>query len=127
MKISYPMWKDWWGQLWDTQPAIYDARGTLAYRPGHLRARWDGGDLHIDWTRRGADISESWALPDAENSGKFQLEFWDANAALSTESVLSPEYIGRPPWGASEVRVAEIGLDGRVGAYTVLPIPVALP
>ena len=34
------------------------------YAPVHLRARWEGGDLAMDWTRRTRIDGDSWDRPD---------------------------------------------------------------
>ena len=75
---------------------------------------------------RGADVPLSWALPEALNAGNFRVEFWDEEAALSVVSTEVADLTITLPDGTTEVRVAEIGPDGRPGAYAVLPIPASL-
>lgn len=97
-----------------SETLAYQARSRLPWRIGHLRAQAvSGGGWAVSWTRRGADIAQSWALPEAQNAGRFAIEvdmgagFGGAFETLSADALIGP--------GALAVRVAEIGPDGRVG------------
>ena len=108
-----------------TQQTVFKAKGALAYRPGHLMADWQGDELEIRWTRRGKDVPESWELPEAENSGVFEITLLGDTGDLSTWTSDTPSLRFVPPAEAKWVKVAEIGPDGRRGADTVLSIPGA--
>lgn len=111
------------GILGDVQRHTYDARGALAYRPGHLRGQRNGTTIELSWTRRSADIHESWALPETSNAGEFLAEVWGTTEIIEGVSVSQARVTLDLPDGVSHVRVAEIGSDGRPGAYAVLSIP----
>ena len=108
------------------QRETFEARGALAYRPGHLRARWQGAQLLIRWTRRGKDVPESWALPEASNAGRFQIEVLSDTSSLGVWTSDVAEIQLTPLAGAKWVKVCEIGPHGRPGAAEVLLIPGAL-
>ena len=97
----------------DLQGETFEARGALAFRPGHLRAEWQGSELEIRWTRRGKDTPESWALPEAENVGQFDIVFSDDEGDLGTWRSDTANLSVTPPAGGKWVKVAEIGPDGR--------------
>ena len=92
---------------------------TLAYadeggRPWpvcHLRA--SGGQL--SWIRCGADMPESWTLPEGENTGRFAVRF-DTGAGFG-ETVSAEAPSAAIPPGAIAARVAEFGADGRTGKW----------
>ena len=77
----------------------------------HLRRVGD----QLSWTRRGADVPESWALPEAENAGRFAVAFDFGSGFSASEIVEVPSAVW--PVGAVAARVAEIGPDGRIGAW----------
>ncbi len=113
--------------LGPVQTYSFEVRGSLAYRPGHLRAHWIGADLHLKWTRRGSDVPESWSLPEAENAGRFQIELYgDGGLRLGSWVSDQASFTIAEPGDVKEVRVAEIGADGRSGAEGVLLIQDAL-
>ena len=107
------------------QSETFEARGALAYRPGHLRAAWQGSDLDIRWTRRGKDVPESWLLPEAENAGQFEVILSSDAGDLGAWTTQTANLALTPPSGSKWVKVAEIGPDGRRGAEAVLLIPGA--
>ena len=104
----------------------YRAIGSLAYRPGHLRADRIGDELHITWTKRGPEVSPSWALPEADNSGNFSIQIVNSSENIERLSASQPHIT--VPWSDTleEVRVSQIGPDGRSGTNAVLSIPVGL-
>ena len=105
------------------QAETFVSKGALAYRPGHLRAHWQGDDLHINWTRRGKDVPESWALPEVENTGQFDIVLSGDAGNLGSWLSDTASITLTPPPDAKWVKVAEIGPDGRRGAEAVLLIP----
>lgn len=77
----------------------------------HLKA--SGGLL--SWVRRGADLPESWALPEGENAGRFAVQF-DTGAGFGG-TISAEGASAATPAGAIAARVAEIGADGRMGRW----------
>jgi hypothetical protein len=108
--------------LW--RPAGSDEGEALSFadeggRPwpvGHLRAR--NGTL--SWVRRGVDVPESWALPEAENTGRFDVAFDTGSGFGEPLGVEMPSVA--VPEGAIAARVAEIGADGRRGRWVSIPL-----
>lgn len=106
----------------EVQPHAFMARGMLAYRPGHLRIVPKSGQFQLSWTRRGPDVPQSWWLPEADNDGQFRVEIWNGGAMVSTQDTGTPNALIDLTGSETELRVAEIGSDGRPGAFAVLPI-----
>ena len=96
------------------QTAMFEDRAGLPWPVAHLRVR--AGQL--SWTRRGADVPQSWAMPEAENAGRFAVEF-DMGSGFGAQSVVETPFAD---WveGAMAARVAEIGQDGRTGYWAVI-------
>ena len=57
----------------DTQTLAMQNLAGLPWQPVHLRMKPVFGALDFSWVRRGADISDSWELPEAANSGRFRV------------------------------------------------------
>ena len=89
----------------------FEDRAGLPWSVGHLRIR----DGQLSWTRRGADVPESWALPEADNTGRFAVAF-DMGAGFGLPIHVDAAWADLPA-GAIGARVAEIGSDGRYGAW----------
>ncbi|CAN0494487.1 unnamed protein product, partial [Scytosiphon promiscuus] len=68
--------------------------------------------------RRGSDVPESWAMPEAENAGRFAVGF-DMGAGFGDPVVVNVPFVEWPV-GAASARVAEIGADGRTGLWAVI-------
>ena len=77
----------------------------------HLRAV----DGVLTWNRRGSDVPASWALPEADNTGKFRVAF-DFGEGFEP-AIETTEASAIVPSGAIAARVAERGRDGRLGAW----------
>jgi len=69
----------------------------------------------LSWVRRGADLPESWALPEGDNAGRFAVAFDLGVGFAEAEAVNVPS--AAIPGGAIAARVAEIGADGRTGRW----------
>jgi hypothetical protein len=82
----------------------------------HLRAV----NETLSWVRRGLDVPESWALPEAENTGRFDVAFDTGGGFGEPVSVEMPS--AAVPEGAIAARVAEIGADGRRGRWLSIPL-----
>ncbi|MCA8900292.1 MAG: glycoside hydrolase/phage tail family protein [Hyphomonas sp.] len=82
----------------------------------HLRAR--NGSL--SWTARGPDMPESWALPEAENAGRFAVAF-DTGSGFGAETLVEAPQVSLVP-GSIRARVAGIGVDGRTGPWADLTL-----
>lgn len=93
----------------------FENRAALAWPPCHLRV----ADGTASWVRRGADIVDSWAFPDAANAGRFAVEF-DFGAGFGVRIETAVPSCLLPP-GATGIRVAEIGPDGRTGPWLSIP------
>ncbi|KCZ66214.1 hypothetical protein L53_02520 [Hyphomonas sp. L-53-1-40] len=96
------------------QTAMFEDRAGLPWPVTHLRVQ----DGQLSWTRRGSDVPESWAMPEAENVGRFAVAF-DMGAGFGAQTVVEAPFAD---WveGANAARVAEIGPDGRTGFWTVI-------
>ena len=96
------------------QTAMFEDRAGLPWAVAHLRVRAD----QLSWTRRGSDVPESWAMPEAENAGRFAVGF-DMGAGFGDPVVVNVPFVEWPV-GAASARVAEIGADGRTGLWAVI-------
>lgn len=110
------------GQSESTTFDFNDLAG-LSWRVGHLQAAPTSTGWALSWTRRGADVPDSWALPETGNSGTFRVETWLASTLIEAFEVTSPD--ANVLSGADTVRVAEIGDDGRVGQWASIPLLAA--
>ncbi|MBD3771621.1 MAG: glycoside hydrolase/phage tail family protein, partial [Rhodobacterales bacterium] len=95
----------------ESEAIVYADEGGRPWPVCHLRA--SGGQL--SWVRRGADLPESWALPEGENAGRFAVQF-DTGAGFG-ETISAEGASAAIPTGAIAARVAEIGADGRMGRW----------
>ena len=77
----------------------------------------------LSWVRRGGDLPESWALPEAANAGRFAVQF-DPGTVFGDEIETDMPSAAIPP-GAIAACLAEIGADGRSGKW--VPIPLGTP
>jgi hypothetical protein len=93
---------------------IFEDQAGLSWPVAHLRRT---GDV-LSWTRRGADVPQSWALPEAENAGRFAAEF-DMGAGFGSRAIFDTPWAEWPE-GAIAARVAEMGPDGRLGPWRSL-------
>ena len=93
------------------QALVFEDKGGLPWRVAHLRRRGDA----LSWVRRGADVAESWAFPEATNAGRFAVEVDTGSGFGGRFEVAVPSAALVP--GAVSARVAETGADGRVGPW----------
>ena len=102
-----------WNVLKDDEATAlnFEDRAGLPWPVAHLRRVGE----QLSWTRRGAEIPESWALPEAENVGRFAVAFDFGEGFAASDIVEQPFAVW--PEGAVAARVAEIGPDGRAGAW----------
>ncbi|MBU2604380.1 MAG: hypothetical protein KKC43_00605 [Alphaproteobacteria bacterium] len=89
----------------------FDNMAGLPWSVAHLRRSGD----QLQWTRRGADVAESWTFPEAANDGRFAVEVDEGSGFEGRFAVAVPE--ATLPGGATATRVAEIGADGRTGPW----------
>lgn len=89
----------------------FDDRAALPWRSARLPAP----PGTIRWARRGQDVADNWDLPDPASPARFAVEvdFGDGFGAPQ-ETALSEHAW---PEGAIGIRIAEIGADGRTGAW----------
>ena len=95
----------------ESESLAFEDEGGRPWPVCHLRA----DDATLSWTRRGAGLPESWALPEAENSGRFAVAFDSGGGFGEAETVEAAS--ASIPGGAVAARVAEIGADGRTGRW----------
>ena len=103
--------------------AVFDDLGRLPWRVGHLQAHQSGADWRVTWTRRGAEISDNWSRPEMGNTGDFRVEVLLDGLVL--ETVQASTGSANIAVGGDEVRVAEMGDDGRMGAWASIPLLAA--
>jgi hypothetical protein len=103
----------------DPVPMAFADEGGRPWPVCHLRD--SGGQLV--WVRRGADLPESWTLPEGENAGRFAVQF-DMGTGFGAETRVDVPSAAIPE-GAIAARVAEIGADGRTGPW--VPISLGTP
>lgn len=114
--------------LWkvgEAEPFVYtfENRSDLPWRVGHLRACDETENWKLTWTRRGADIPDSWSLPEAANAGVFHVQCWlDTQLISETVSEMTQALVEK---GCTRISVAEIGIDGRVGEWASISVPLA--
>lgn len=89
----------------------FENMAGLPWSVAHLRRSGDP----LQWTRRGADVAESWTFPEAANDGRFAVEVDEGSGFEGRFAVAVPE--ATLPGGATATRVAEIGADGRTGPW----------
>lgn len=99
-----------------------DAAG-LPWSVGHLRASEEAGGWNVGWVRRGADISDSWALPETDNTGTFMCQVFSGGILITSEEVSEAALFVAN--GVDEIRVSEVGQDGRVGNWVSIPLIAA--
>jgi hypothetical protein len=103
----------------EPQSLSFHDEGGRAWPVCHLKA----SGTQLSWVRRGASLPESWSLPEADNTGRFAVQF-DTGAGYGDEAVVEMP-LAEIPFGAIAARVAEIGADGRTGKW--VPIPLGTP
>ena len=100
----------------ETETLAFGDAGGLPWPVGHLQVK--AGTLC--WTRRGADLPESWALPEGANAGRFAVAFDTGSGFGAAETVEVPSAV--VPAGAIAAHVAEIGADGRTGKWVSISL-----
>ena len=106
---------DWAAGAGEAMPVVFEDRDGAPWTVGHLRAEAAPGGWRVSWVRRGADVAASWALPDAENTGRFAVEVDTGSGFSAPMDVDVPEAMIAA--GAVSVRVAERGADLRLGQW----------
>ena len=92
--------------------AHQDAAG-LSWSVAHLRAVGSAAGAQVQWLPRGKDIPDNWDLPDPTGTRQFLVEGLLAGDVIH-EQLVSVLQADVPP-GCDEIRVGEVGTDGRVG------------
>jgi hypothetical protein len=88
----------------------FENTNGLPWPVAHLRRHGS----RLSWTRRGPDLPESWALPEAPAEGLFEIRYdFGSGFAAPVQQTAASALI---PAGAQRVRVAAIGADSRAGA-----------
>lgn len=95
----------------------FEDKAGLAFAPVHLCAlRGASGVIDVTWVRRGAEISDSWILPEAANAGRFDVQLWRGEDRVFQGTVQAPIWRGETDWQSGDIlQVREIGADGRLG------------
>ncbi len=103
---------------------VFENRSALPWRVGHLKAEHSESGLIISWTRRAATMPASWTLPEAINDAAYRVEtLLNGNPVFEVQVPIAEVQIA--VGSADEVRVAEIGADGRTGEWASIPLPLA--
>ena len=100
----------------ETESLAFEDEAGRSWPVCHLRAE---GSM-LSWVRRGADLPESWALPEGENTGRFAVAFDFGSGFGATEAVEAPSAV--IPGSAIAAQVAEIGADGRTGRWVSISL-----
>jgi hypothetical protein len=73
----------------------FDGIGLRPLRPVHLRARTDGGDVHLSWIRRARIDADSWTGPDVplgEATEAYHLRVTDASGLRREAGTATPSF-----------------------------------
>jgi hypothetical protein len=73
----------------------FDGIGLRPLRPVHLRARTDGGDVHLSWIRRARIDADSWTGPDVplgEATEAYHLRVTDASGLRREADTATPSF-----------------------------------
>lgn len=105
------------GLFGEAQSEIFENRAGLAFAPVHLQALTvEGGALSLTWIRRGAEISDSWILPESANEGRFQVQLIRGAEIELEVDTDGPQMRLETGWQTADlVSVREYGADGRLG------------
>ena len=106
----------WQANDGEAYPFLHEDIGSLPLPVGHLRT--DG--TSIRWTRRSREISPNWNLAEAENEGQFAVEWLSAESVIQSEEIMQASLPIHP--SVDEVRVAQKGVDGRVGPWVSISL-----
>ncbi|WP_300379344.1 glycoside hydrolase/phage tail family protein [Henriciella sp.] len=110
-EISLPL--EWQAGHGEAQTFIHEDVAGLPWPVAHLQAvRHDDG-FTVSWFPRGPDIPDNWDLPDPVRPRLFRVDAVQDGNLIST--LVVGENTAEVPLGATQVRVAEIGTDGREG------------
>ena len=105
------------GLLGDLQLAQFENKAGLSFSPVHLRQLVSpDGALLLNWVRRGAEITDSWILPDSPNEGRFKVCLKRGQSIIFDVDI-EVAFLELPDiWqDDDEVLVYEYGQDGRLG------------
>lgn len=109
-EIGLPLeWRAETGQA--TQDETFMDAGHLPWPVAHLRL--ENGMAH--WVRRGAEVPDSWALPDAPNEGVFVVEVDEGSGFGGPQTVHEP--VATVGENVLAARVAERNSAGRLGPW----------
>ncbi|WP_290752243.1 glycoside hydrolase TIM-barrel-like domain-containing protein [Henriciella sp.] len=106
----------WRAEGGEARPFTYLDRAGLPWPVAHLKTRRQtGGTVELSWLPRGPDIPDSWDLPDPVHPRQFAVEGESPSGTLFTLQTSA----NRIETGADvhNIRVAEIGTDGRYGPW----------
>ncbi|MEO1787834.1 MAG: hypothetical protein AAFR41_12530, partial [Pseudomonadota bacterium] len=99
-----------------SQSFTHDNRQGLPWPVAHLRQTGQT----LTWIRRGADISESWYLPESGSDATYQVRFTAGDGSI-VETVVTSAMATIPP-DAVSAAVTEQGADGRLGPWLSLAL-----
>jgi len=99
-----------------SQSFTHDKRQGLPWPVAHLRQTGQT----LTWIRRGADISESWYLPESGSDATYQVRFTAGDGSI-VETVVTSAMATIPP-DAVSAAVTEQGADGRLGPWLSLAL-----
>jgi len=110
------------GLLGAVQSETFGNLAGLAFSSVHLRAseQLDGSVL-LTWVHRGADITDSWILPESANVGRFQVQLKRGDEIAFERDTDLPQMQLETGWQSDDVvYVREYGADGRLGQFASL-------
>lgn len=112
------------GLIGNAETFQFNDQAGLAFSPAHLQSlMMTDGRLRLEWVRRGADIRDSWVLPESVNEGRFQVRLERDGAIIAETDVDAPNLVIESGWQAGDqVQLRQYGGDGRLGraAYLVI-------
>lgn len=97
------------------QEAVFEDRAGLPWQPARLTAP---AGL-VRWARRGRDVPDQWDLPDPVLPERYVIETDFGGGFSGRVETQVSEAVW--PLGARALRIAEIGTDGRIGEWLLIP------
>ena len=129
-------WRAWRGTpqeatAWSGVYAHEEA-GLAMWSPAHLKARWAGGDIELDWIRRARKRGDAWVAgePVHEISESYEVSIREGGELVrswvSSEPVATYEQSLRendfPGGGTAVIEVAQVGFGGVPGRAAAIEI-----
>jgi hypothetical protein len=114
-----------------------EALAARMWSPAHLRAEWSGGDLGLQWLRRGRKGGDSWMAgePPHEVAETYRIRVSDGGGVLRQWDVSGPsctypaddQASDFPAGGEALIEAAQLGADGESGARAGILVEIPAP